>query len=613
MQPTTLLKQYFGHDTFRPGQAQIVDALTHGRDALAIMPTGAGKSICYQIPALMLPGATLVISPLISLMADQVAGLIQAGIPAAYINSSLTPGQIQTALRRACEGRYKIIYVAPERLETESFDTLIRCLDISLVAVDEAHCVSQWGQDFRPSYLKIAEFVSRLPHRPPVGAFTATATERVREDIVKYLALNEPTRVVTGFDRQNLYYDVVTPRDKMNYVLSYVRRKSGQSGIIYCATRRSVEQVCDMLQDHDLPATRYHAGLSEDERRRNQDDFVYDRAPIMVATNAFDMGIDKSNVSYVLHYNMPKDIESYYQEAGRAGRDGERAECVLLFSPGDVTLARFFINKIYENATLSDEQKDQIYRSDMRRLEEMAAYCQTDECLRARILRYFGEAHSGECGNCGHCRGTHQVEDITKAAHSLIACVAHLDRELPYALGLQTIIAIVTGSQERAIISKHYDQSVVYGAMRSTPPDELKSIANLMIGKGLLSVSQGKYPVVSVTDEGLNVLRLGTRITRRAIVRPPRAEKRAARKRAQAPAAPNECLMQRLKEVRAALAEKAHVPAFIIFSNATLSDLAAKRPTTVDQLTSVTGIGERKARLYGPALIEAIRGFESGD
>ena len=607
MTPEELLKRYYGHEAFRPGQKTIVEALLQGRDALAIMPTGAGKSICYQIPALMKPGVTLVVSPLISLMADQVASLIQAGIPAAYINSSLTSGQVQTALRRACEGRYKIIYIAPERLETTSMEALIAHVNISLVAVDEAHCVSQWGQDFRPSYLKIAPFIARLPQRPPVGAFTATATQRVQDDIVSLLDMKQPTRVVTGFDRKNLFYDVVNPRDKMAYTLSYVRQHRKQSGIIYCSTRKAVEAVCDMLQANDLPATRYHAGLDDDERRVNQEDFVYDRAPIMVATNAFGMGIDKSNVSYVLHYNMPKDIESYYQEAGRAGRDGERAECILLFAPADVALSRFMIGKIYENATLSAEQKDEIYRRDMRRLEEMVAYCQSDDCLRARILRYFGETHEGECGNCGRCTGLYQLEDITRQAHSLIACVSHLQRELGYGLGLVTIINILTGSQDASIVRRGLNDNVVYGAMRGTAPEELRRVADLLISRGYLSVSTGKYPTLNVTEAGLRALKNETRVTRRAMVRS-NAEK-AKKKREKKAGAPNEALLERLKQVRLGLAEKAHVPAFVIFSNATLSEMASRRPTTPDQMLAITGVGERKAALYGRAFMTAIEDF----
>ena len=405
MDKYSLLQQLFGHRSFRPGQEKLIDSLLGGQDVLGVMPTGAGKSMCYQIPALLLPGVTLVVSPLISLMKDQVMNLCQAGVPAAYLNSSLTYPQYCEALRRACLGAYRIIYVAPERLTTPGFLHFAETVPISLVAVDEAHCVSQWGQDFRPSYLHIPDFLDRLPERPVVAAFTATATAQVREDIRRLLQLRNPVSVTTGFDRENLYFSVLKPQDKKETLLRLVCSRAERSGIVYCATRKNVETICQLLQDNGISATRYHAGLEEDERRRNQEDFSFDRKTVMVATNAFGMGIDKSNVTYVIHYNMPKNIESYYQEAGRAGRDGSPAECILLFSRGDIHTARYLIENTADNPDLTAEQQLRLQEQDRKRLDAMVDYCSTGTCLRTFLLRYFGETRTERCGHCGNCDG----------------------------------------------------------------------------------------------------------------------------------------------------------------------------------------------------------------
>lgn len=400
-----ILRRYFGHDSFRPGQQTLVEALLEGKDALGVMPTGAGKSICYQVPALMKQGVTLVISPLISLMADQVAALKSAGVPAAYLNSSLTPRQLELATQRAWEGAYRIIYVAPERLEAPSFQRFAQSVSIAMIAVDEAHCVSQWGQDFRPVYLRIADFVDSLPVRPVMGAFTATATPRVREDIIRLLRLNNPVTASTGFDRPNLYFEVVQPKNRDAALEAIVREKRGESGIIYCATRKAVEEVCDKLRDAGFAAGRYHAGLSDAERRSNQEDFQYDRIQIMVATNAFGMGIDKSNVRYVIHYNMPRSMEAYYQEAGRAGRDGDPAECILLYCPQDIFTARWMIDNSEPNADLSALEQANVRRLDHQRLQQMIAYSTYATCQRRFILNYFGDKTTGSCGDCGYCTG----------------------------------------------------------------------------------------------------------------------------------------------------------------------------------------------------------------
>ena len=399
------LRHFFGHEAFRPGQETMVDALLSGRDVVAVMPTGAGKSMCYQLPALMRPGIALVVSPLISLMKDQVAALKSAGVPAAYLNSSLTPRQLDLATERAREGMYKIIYVAPERLETASFRAFARSAPISLIAVDEAHCVSQWGQDFRPNYLKIADFVDCLPHRPPVGAFTATATARVREDIVRLLRLERPVEVSTGFDRPNLYFEVLHPKSRDAALVEILRSRRHQSGIVYCATRKAVESVWERLQDEGFPVGRYHAGMGEEARRQNQEDFQYDRVQVMVATNAFGMGIDKSNVNYVIHYNMPRSMEAYYQEAGRAGRDGTDAAGVLLYSGADIFTAKYMIEHSEPNPELTQDEQEQVRRQDLQRLETMIQYCTGSQCLRQYILHYFGENAPEKCDGCSHCVG----------------------------------------------------------------------------------------------------------------------------------------------------------------------------------------------------------------
>ena len=416
MQAQETLRKYFGHEAFRPGQEVMVNALTHHRDALGVMPTGAGKSMCYQVPALMLPGVSIVISPLISLMADQVAALKSAGVPAAYLNSSLTPRQMDLAMQRARQGAYKIIYVAPERLETPSFQTMAQSMPISLLAVDEAHCVSQWGQDFRPVYLRIADFVDSLPTRPVMGAFTATATERVRQDIIRLLRLQNPETVTTGFDRPNLYFEVIRPKNRDAALMDILRRKRGESGIVYCATRKAVEQVCDKLIRAGIDATRYHAGLSDEERKENQEKFQYDTCPVMVATNAFGMGIDKSNVRFVIHYQMPRSMEAYYQEAGRAGRDGEAAECILLYNGSDIFTAKWMIEHTEPNENMTAAEQSAVRYQDMNRLNRMVDYCTKPGCLRAFILRYFGENTAQDCGHCSACCGARygEAEEIAR-------------------------------------------------------------------------------------------------------------------------------------------------------------------------------------------------------
>ena len=597
MQAQETLRKYFGHEAFRPGQEVMVNALTHHRDALGVMPTGAGKSMCYQVPALMLPGVSIVISPLISLMADQVAALKSAGVPAAYLNSSLTPRQMELAMQRARQGAYKIIYVAPERLETPSFQAMAQSMPISLLAVDEAHCVSQWGQDFRPVYLRIADFVDSLPTRPVMGAFTATATERVRQDIIRLLRLQNPETVTTGFDRPNLYFEVIRPKNRDAALMDILRRKRGESGIVYCATRKAVEQVCDNLIRAGIDATRYHAGLSDEERKENQEKFQYDTCPVMVATNAFGMGIDKSNVSFVIHYNMPKNLESYYQEAGRAGRDGSPAECILLYSPQDVRTNRYLIENSDPNPDLDFETQEKLIQREYDRLRKMTYYCTTADCLRAFILKYFGEPAEEYCGNCSSCAGGSVLVEATVEAQQVLSCVARTGQRL----GINMICDILRGSENERVLQMNLQTQSTYGLMREKPIFEIKRIIDALLMQELLIQTDGQYPVLKLTQNARPVL-LGEKSFEMRIPVP--REKAKKPDKAAGDADPE--LFARLKKLRAALAAKASVPAYVVFTDATLRDMCAKMPTDEQELLQVSGVGERKAHRYGKAFLEEI-------
>lgn len=611
MDKRILLKQYFGHDDFRPGQEALIDALLSGQDVLGVMPTGAGKSMCYQLPALMLPGITLVVSPLIALMKDQVSALTQAGIASAYINSSLSVAQYREVFRRAQTGTYKIIYVAPERLTAGDFLRFARGTEISLVAVDEAHCVSQWGQDFRPSYLGIAEFVGGLPKRPATGAFTATATAHVKADIEKLLSLRNPLRITTGFDRPNLYFEVAHPKSKDTYLRAFLFGKPGQSGIVYCATRKAAESVCDKLRQSSISATRYHAGLSDDERRQNQDDFVYDRARVMVATNAFGMGIDKSNVSFVVHYNMPKNIESYYQEAGRAGRDGAKARCVLLYSAGDVRTARFLIENGEENETLSQEERALVRRRDLERLDQMVAYCKTTGCLRSFLLMYFGEASPSACGNCGNCTGEMVRSDITVEAQKILSAVARVEKKYRSGLGQTLIIRMLHGSREQRILQLGLDKLPTYGILHELDRTQIRAYIDHLIEEGYLVLSGGEYPVLRLAEQAGEVLFRGEHVTL-STRRQAKAEKVIFRGGAKAGSAQtDDSLLEALKVLRSQLAKNQNVPAYVIFSNATLADMAEKQPTATSDFLQVSGVGEVKAARYGSEFLAEIRRWKA--
>lgn len=599
-----VLKQYFGHDEFRNGQSEIIDNILAGRDVLGIMPTGAGKSVCYQVPAMLLDGITIVISPLISLMKDQVESLVQSGIPAAYINSSLSFAQYQEVLRRACAGEYKLIYAAPERLVTDGFLAFAENSRISMVTVDESHCVSQWGQDFRPSYLKIPEFISKLSYRPVISAFTATATEHVKEDISSLLGLRSPFTITTGFDRQNLYFEVRRPAERLSELIKIVDENRGKSTIVYCATRKNVEVVCDALCDRGFAATRYHAGLSDDERRRNQDAFLYDKCGIMVATNAFGMGIDKSNVSLIIHYNMPKNIESYYQEAGRAGRDGEPASCILLYNGQDVALARFLIeNSNEDNEELSEKEKAELRRKDYERLKQMTFYATTNDCLRASILKYFGEKPPVFCGHCSNCCTSFETADITTEAQKIISCVYRIYNHNGRYLGKAAITDILHGSKAEKLIKNGYDTLSTYGIMSDIPVHRIRLILDNLIEKGFLGVREGEYPVVVPTELAANAIRSGQRFEMKL----PKEAKRITAKEKPAEHPINTELLSKLKEKRRKIAEKARIPAYLVFTDATLRDMCRKLPETIEEFLGVSGVGRKKCESYGEEFLKVIK------
>ena len=605
-----LLKDIFGHPDFRPGQEQAIDALLSGRDILAVMPTGAGKSVCYQLPALMLDGITLVISPLISLMQDQSLALAQNGVSAAFINSTLSTDEFFTTLRMAERGTYKLLFVAPERLETEYFRRFAQNNSISMVTVDEAHCVSQWGQDFRPSYLKIAEFVADLPERPVVGAFTATATDEVRRDIKEKLCLKNPTEIVTGFDRPNLFFEVmqVEKRHKPEILTELLNRFEGRSGIVYCSTRKQTEEVLALCRDNGVEAAMYHAGMSDSDRYNSQQDFIYDRVRVMAATNAFGMGIDKSNVGFVIHYSMPKSPEAYYQEAGRAGRDGTAADCVLLYSPSDVNTILYFIDNT-EGEGLTPEELYLFKKQERKRLDAMVEYCTRTGCLREYLLGYFGE-QCKECSGCSNCTGEFTDADITDAAQRIISCVFRLSqRRLRF--GINMICAILKGGKDRRILELNLNTLSTFGIMSGYKRKELKAIIDSLTRDGYLARSDDEYRLLSITEKGHNAVINKEKITMRV-----RADKQAEksepmRKTAAVIAADyDEQLFMRLRRLRFGLAREMGVPAYIVFSNAALEDMARRKPVTEQEFLQVNGVGDMKLTMYGEQFIEEIVRYE---
>lgn len=595
----SVLKDYFGHDSFRDGQEQIVDALLDGRDALCIMPTGAGKSMCYQIPALLFDGVTIVVSPLISLMKDQVGSLVQSGVPAAYINSSLSYPQFLRVLSNVEHGKYKIIYVAPERLLTDGFLDTCKKIKISMVAVDEAHCVSQWGQDFRPSYLKIISFVESLANRPIVGAFTATATNDVKEDIQKILRLENPFEITTGFDRPNLFFGVIKSSSKDEKLIDLIRERGDRSGIVYCATRKNVESVCELLCDNGFSAARYHAGLDEYERRKNQEDFVFDRKNIMVATNAFGMGIDKSNVTYVIHYNMPKNIESYYQEAGRAGRDGGEADCILLYSPKDVRLNRFMIENSEGNDELTIEENEQIRERDFERLKYMTFYSTTNDCLRGFILRYFGGEKKAYCGKCSNCLSVHKLVDVTIDAQKIMSCIARTGQRY----GKTVICDVLKGSKSEKILKAELNNQSTYGIMKEVTARHIFGTIDFLAEKEYIS-SDNETEVLKLLPKSRDVLFGRERLVMKKVEN---SEKVVKTHRPEVPV--NSDLLDALKALRKGIASKKSVPAYVIFTDATLIDMCKKCPETPDEMLEVSGVGRTKLEKFGKQFLEEIAKF----
>lgn len=595
----SVLKDYFGHDSFRDGQEQIVDALLDGRDALCIMPTGAGKSMCYQIPALLFDGVTIVVSPLISLMKDQVGSLVQSGVPAAYINSSLSYPQFLRVLSNTEHRKYKIIYVAPERLLTDGFLDTCKKIKISMVAVDEAHCVSQWGQDFRPSYLKIVSFIKSLENRPIVGAFTATATNDVKEDIKKILRLENPFEITTGFDRPNLFFGVIKSSSKDEKLIDLIRERGDRSGIVYCATRKNVESVCELLCDNGFSATRYHAGLDEYERRKNQEDFVFDRKNIMVATNAFGMGIDKSNVTYVIHYNMPKNIESYYQEAGRAGRDGGEADCILLYSPKDVRLNRFMIENSEGNDELTIEENEQIRERDFERLKHMTFYSTTNDCLRGFILRYFGGDKKAYCGKCSNCLSVHKLVDVTIDAQKIMSCIARTGQRY----GKTVICDVLKGSKSEKILKAELNSQSTYGIMKEVTARHIFGTIDFLAEKEYIS-SDNETEVLKLLPKSRDVLFGRERLVMKKVEN---SEKVVKTHRPEVPV--NSDLLDALKALRKSIASKKSVPAYVIFTDATLIDMCKKCPETPDEMLEVSGVGRTKLEKFGKEFLEVIAKF----
>ena len=634
MDASQVLKQYFGYDSFRKGQSDIIEAILQGQDALAIMPTGAGKSVCYQVPAMLLSGITIVISPLISLMQDQVKSLNEAGINAAYINSTLSEQQMYKALDYAAHGKYKIIYVAPERLETMSFMTFAQKADISMVTIDEAHCISQWGQDFRPSYLKIVDFIDSLPERPVVSAFTATATSEVKTDIECILKLKSPKLVVTGFDRKNLYYSVehLSGKKKDAYIAAYIKEHMDESGIIYCATRKNVDKLYDEFSSLGISVTKYHAGLDNETRKQNQDDFIYDRVQVVIATNAFGMGIDKSNVRYVIHYNMPQSMENYYQEAGRAGRDGGESQCILLFSAQDVIIDKFLLDsKEFEG--VEDEDRSVIRERDLHRLHTMEMYCKTTECLRNYILSYFGEKTGEPCGNCGNCNNEYEQIDMTADAKWVINCLA----ETHGRFGLSIVLGTLLGAKRARLKEVGALNYKSYGKLSNRKEAELRLLIDQMINAGYVIQTDGEYSVLRMgdisplRDENTHVyikkakktyaselLKGGGQTGGEAVsenasagTAGSRPASRTRKKSTDSLTAAGYELFERLRALRLVIAREEGVPPYIIFNDKTLIDMCEKLPVDADTMLSVSGVGQNKLMKYGSRFTEEISTFVS--
>ena len=615
-----ILRSRFGYESFRPGQEETIDAILGGRDILAVMPTGAGKSLCYQIPAMLLPGMTIVISPLISLMKDQVSALRASGCPAAFLNSSLSASEYARAVAEIRAGDIKLLYIAPERLQRASLPMPDEHDAPPLVVIDEAHCVSQWGHDFRTSYLEIAGFIGSIAPRPITAAFTATATPKVREDIGRLLRLSEPFSVSTGFDRPNLYFEVQKPGNKKNALLEYIAKQKDQSGIVYCATRKAVDEVHELLLRNRVSAARYHAGLEDSERRKNQDDFLYDRKTVMVATNAFGMGIDKSNVSFVIHYNMPKNIESYYQEAGRAGRDGSQANCILLYSGQDVRINDFLISSSDENGDYDPE----LLAHNRELLRQITFYATGSDCLRRRLLAYFGDdAAKPYCGCCSNCLAEYEEADVTLEARKIISCVYRL-KQRGRMFGKTMIVDILRGSKNEKIKRFDLDSMSVWGIMAEEKPQRIRAVLDFLIGDGCLATEGNEYPVVVLGKDFEAVVMEKRRLymklrkeqkqeaAKTSSWRKSELEEASARESADVSGGAagwtnaEQALYGKLKDLRKEIAAREAVPAYIVFSDAALMDMCRRKPETLTDFSAVKGVGAVKLEKYGAAFVAII-------